>query len=276
VSETKKILTREESAVLAMAECNEKFGKGTVMPLNQSRASEPVDVISTRNKEIDKITGIDGIPRGRITEIFGPESGGKTTLALHLIAEAQAQGGTAAFIDAEHALDPEYARALGVNVEAMYCSQPDCGEYALETALILINSGAFTIVVVDSVAALVPKAELEADMDEQQMGLQGRMMSKAMRKLNGTVKRTNTSLVFINQIRDKIGVMFGSPETTTGGRALKFFASMRIDVRRISSEKKGDKIVGNETKVKIAKNKLAAPFKECKPILMFGKGFIND
>lgn len=272
----KKELTKEEALQAAVSECNEKFGKGTVMPLNQSRASEPVDVISTRCKSIDKITGIGGIPRGRITEIYGPESGGKTTLALHLIAEAQSNGGMAALIDAEHALDPEYAAALGVNIEAMYCCQPDCGEDALQVAEILVNSGAFTIIVVDSVAALVPRAELDADMDEQQMGLQGRLMSKAMRKLTKAVARTKTAMVFINQIRDKIGVMFGSPETTTGGRALKFYSSMRIDVRRISSEKKGDKIVGNETKVKIAKNKLAAPFKECKPTLMFGKGFINE
>lgn len=271
-----KKLTQEESLQAALAECDEKFGKGTVMPLNQSRASVPVETISTRNKEIDKITGIGGIPRGRITEIFGPESGGKTTLALHLIAEAQSQGGRAAFIDAEHALDPEYAGALGVSVGDMYCCQPDTGEDALQVADILINSGAFAVVVVDSVAALVPRAELEADMDEQQMGLQGRMMSKAMRKLVKGVSRTKTALIFINQIRDKLGVMFGSPETTTGGRALKFAASMRIDVRRISSEKKGDKIVGNETKVRIAKNKLASPFKECKPILLFGKGFINE
>jgi recombination protein RecA len=235
-----------------------------------------VDVISTRNKEIDKITGIGGIPRGRITEIYGPESGGKTTLTLHLIAEVQAKGGKAAFIDAEHALDPTYATNLGVNVDALYCCQPDCGEDALQVVEILINSGAFAIVVVDSVAALVPRAELDAEMDEQQMGLQGRLMSKAMRKLLKAVSRTKTSLVFINQIRDKLGVMFGSPETTTGGRALKFASSMRIDVRRISSEKKGEKIVGNETKVKIAKNKLAAPFKECKVTLMFGRGFIND
>jgi recombination protein RecA len=260
----------------AVSECNEKFGKGTIMPLNQSKAAVPVDVISTRCKAIDQATGIGGIPRGRITEIYGPESGGKTTLALHLIAEAQSQGGLAAFIDAEHALDPEYAKNLGVNVEAMYCCQPDCGEQALEVAQILVQSGAFAIVVVDSVAALVPQAELDADMNEQQVGLHGRLMSKAMRKLNAAVAKTKTAMVFINQIRDKIGVMFGSPETTTGGRALKFFASMRIDVRRIASEKKGEKIIGNETKVKIAKNKLAAPFKECKPTLLFGKGFSNE
>lgn len=272
----KKPPTQEEALQAALAECDEKFGKGTVMPLNTSSAAIPVEVISTRNKAIDKITGIGGIPRGRITEIYGPESGGKTTLTLHLIAEAQSQGGRAAFIDAEHALDPEYARALGVKVEDMYCCQPDCGEDALQVAEILINSGAFSVIVVDSVAALVPRAELDADMEEQQMGLQGRLMSKAMRKLTKAVSRTKTALVFINQVRDKLGIMFGNPETTTGGRALKFYSSMRIDVRRISSEKKGDKIVGNETKVKIAKNKLAAPFKECKQTLMFGKGFIND
>lgn len=273
---TEKIKTKEEALQTALAECDEKFGKGTVMPLNQSRASVPVEVISTRNKAIDKITVIGGIPRGRITEIYGPESGGKTTLTLHLIAEAQSQGGLAAFIDAEHALDPVYAAKLGVNVEAMYCCQPDCGEDALQVAEILTNSGAFAIIVIDSVAALVPRAELEAEMDEQQMGLQGRMMSKAMRKLTKSVSRTKTAMIFINQIREKLGVVFGNPETTTGGRALKFFSSMRIDIRRIASEKKGDKIIGNETKVKIAKNKLAAPFKECKVTLKFGEGFINE
>lgn len=271
-----KAPSKDELLEQAIADCNKRFGRGTVMSLAQSRAAEPVDVISTRCKVIDEITGIGGIPRGRITEIYGPEAGGKTTLTLHLIAEAQSQGGKAAFIDAEHALDINYARDLGVDVDKLLCSQPESGEDALEVAQSLIQTGAITIIVVDSVAALVPRSELEGDMGDAQMGLVGRLMSQAMRKLNGSVSRTNTSLVFINQVRDKLGVTFGSPETTTGGRALKFYASMRIDVRRIAQIKKGDKNIGNETKVKIAKNKLAAPFREAKPSLIFGKGFINE
>lgn len=260
----------------AIAEVNKRFGKGSIMPLNQSTASDPVESISTGNIEIDRITGIGGVPRSRITEVYGPESGGKTTLTLQVIAQAQKGGGVAVFIDAENALDIEYARKLGVDTDRLLVSQPDCGEDALEIVQTMIQSGAVTVVVVDSVAALVPRAELEGDMGDAQMGLQARLMSQAMRKLNSNVKRTNTALIFINQVRDKLGVMFGNPETTTGGRALKFYASLRIDVRRIAQKKKGDTIIGNETKVKIAKNKMAAPFQETKPILIFGQGFIND
>ena len=259
----------------AMAEVNKTYGKGSIMALSQSRASEPVDVISTGNRVIDGLTGIGGVPRGRIVEIYGPESGGKTTLTLQIIAEAQKAGGIAVFIDAEHALDIEYARALGVDVDNLLVSQPDCGEDALSIAQAMIDSGEIAIVVVDSVAALVPRSELEGEMGDAQMGLQARLMSQAMRKLTITVSRTKTCMVFINQIRDKMNVKFGSPETTSGGRALKFFASLRIDVRRIASKKKGENIIGNEVKVKIAKNKLAAPFKDDVVILEFGKGFRN-
>jgi recombination protein RecA len=260
----------------ACAEVNKRFGRGSIMPLNQSTASDPVEAISTGNSKIDAITGIGGIPKGRVTEVFGPESGGKTTLTLQIIAQAQKAGGTAVFIDAENALDMEYARVLGVDTDRLLVSQPDCGEDALEIAQTMIRSGMVAIVVVDSVAALVPRAELEGDMGDAQMGLQARLMSQAMRKLNGAVKTTNTALVFINQVRDKLGVMFGSPETTTGGRALKFYSSLRIDIRRIAQKKKGDVVIGNETKVKIAKNKMSAPFREEKLLLTFGAGFIND
>lgn len=260
----------------AVAEVNKRFGKGSIMPLNQSTAAEPVESISTGNSKIDLITGIGGIPKGRVSEIFGPESGGKTTLTLQIIAQAQKEGGVAVFIDAENALDMEYARALGVDTDRLLVSQPDCGEDALEIAQTMIRSGMVTIVVVDSVAALVPRAELEGDMGDAQMGLQARLMSQAMRKLNGAVKTTNTALVFINQVRDKLGVMFGSPETTTGGRALKFYSSLRIDIRRIAQKKKGDVVIGNEVKIKIAKNKMAAPFREEKLLLTFGQGFQNE
>lgn len=260
----------------AIESINKRFGKGSIMPLNQSTASEPVEVITTGNAIIDKLTGIGGVPRGRIVEIYGPESGGKTTLTLQIIAQAQKASGIAVFIDAEHDLDPTYARALGVDIDNLLVSQPDCGEDALEIAQAMLESGKVTVVVVDSVAALVPRSELEGEMGDAQMGLQARLMSQAMRKLRGVVSRTNTCLIFINQIRDKMNVKFGSPETTTGGRALKFYSSMRIDVRRIASKKKGENIIGNEVKVKIAKNKLSAPFKEDVIILEFGKGFINN
>ena len=266
----------EDKLEAAIAEVNKRYGKGTIMPLNQSTASDPVEPISTGNLKIDALTGIGGIPKGRITEIFGPESGGKTTLTLMVIAQAQKAGGVAVFIDAENALDMEYARALGVDTDRLLCSQPNCGEDALEVAQMMIASGAVAIVVVDSVAALVPRAELEGDMGDAQMGLQARLMSQAMRKLNNDVKKTKTALVFINQVRDKLGVMFGNPETTTGGRALKFYASLRVDVRRIAQKKKGDEIIGNEVKVKIAKNKMSAPFKEEKLLLTFGQGFLNE
>ena len=266
----------EDKLTEALAEVNKRFGKGSLMPLNQSTASDMVEAISTGNDEINKITGIGGIPKGRITEIFGPESGGKTTLALQIIAQAQKSGGTAVFIDAEHALDPEYARALGVDVDHLLVCQPDCGEDALEIAQTMIQSGVISIVVIDSVAALVPRAELEGDMGDAQMGLQARLMSQAMRKLTKSVSTTKTALVFINQVRDKIGVMFGSPETTSGGRALKFAASLRVDVRRIAQKKKGEVIIGNMTIVKIAKNKMAAPFQKTEILLTFGQGFLNE
>lgn len=260
----------------AIADVHKRFGKGAIMPLNQSVAAEPVDVISTGNKAIDKLTVIGGIPRGRITEVFGPESGGKTTLTLQTIAQAQKTGGVAVFIDAEHALDIEYARALGVDVDNLLVSQPDCGEDALEIVEAMIGSGEVAIVVVDSVAALVPRNELDGEMGDAQMGLQARLMSQAMRKLTIKVARTKTALIFINQIRDKLGVMFGNPETTTGGRALKFYASLRIDIRRTKAEKDGTDVVGAETKIKTVKNKCAAPYKEGKVLLEYGKGFVNE
>lgn len=263
-----------EKLETAMADVNKRFGKGSIMALSQSTASEPVDVITTGNKVIDGLTGIGGVPRGRIVEIYGPEAGGKTTLALQIIAEAQ-KAGTAVFIDAEHALDINYARNLGVDVDNLLVSQPDCGEDSLEIAQAMIDSGQVSVVVIDSVAALVPRSELEGEMGDAQMGLQARLMSQAMRKLTITVSRTKTCLIFINQVRDKLNVKFGSPETTSGGRALKFAASLRIDVRRIAQKKKGENIIGNEVKVKIAKNKLSAPFKEEVVILEFGKGFRN-
>ena len=241
--------------------------------MSDHSAAEPVEVISTRSKEIDEITGIGGIPRGRVVEVFGPEAGGKTTLCLQLVAEAQSKGGLAAYIDAEHSLDINYARALGVDVDKLLISQPDCGEDALEIALTLVRSGGIMIVVVDSVAALVPKSELEGEIGDAQMGIQGRMMSQAMRVMVGAVKHSNTAMVFINQVRDKIGIVFGNPETTSGGRALKFFSSMRIDIRRISQIKKSDTIIGQNTKVKIIKNKLSSPYRDVEVELIYGRGF---
>lgn len=261
---------------LAIEEVHKRFGKGSLMDLSQHRAAEPMEHISTGNDQIDEITGIGGIPRGRVTEIYGPESGGKTTLALHVIAQAQKAGGLAAFIDAEHALDKDYAKGLGVDVDKLKISQPDCGEDALEIVEIMVKSGAVDIIVVDSVAALVPRAELEGDMGDAQMGLQARLMSQAMRKLTAVVSRTKTALIFINQIRDKIGVSFGNPETTTGGRALKFYSSLRIDVRRIAQKKKGDVVIGAITKIKIIKNKMAAPYRSVELLLTYGAGFKNE